>query len=284
MRIGVYFKPFSRLAGDVALRVIDECMKRGAEVYVEESLLNRNLRSMGLSIPDSIGKFSLSNPAVDVIAVIGGDGTLLRVLHALRDPRIPIMAIRMGKRGFLLDVTPLEISERIGDLIEGRYKIVNYLRLRAVSEVGELPPALNEVAVVSVGTGRSKVVRLMVYKDDKFLYYMEGDGIIVATPVGSTAYSMAAGGPILDHGLEAFVITPLAPVNIWIRPMVVKAGSTIKITLTEDSTEAYAIADGQKSIKLDPQSSITITLHDEPARIIRFHDISNVYERIFPRS
>jgi len=285
LRIGVYFKPFSKLASDVALKVIDECIRRGAEVYVEESLLNdKNLRGMGLSIPVSIGRFSLSNPAVDIIAVIGGDGTLLRVLHTLRDPRIPIMAIRMGRRGFLLDVTPLEISERIGDLIEGRYKIVSYLRLRAASEVGELPPALNEIAVVSIGTGRSKVVRLKVYKDDKFLYYMEGDGIIVATPVGSTAYSMAAGGPILDHELRAFVITPLAPVNIWIRPMVINAGSTIKIILAEDSAEAYAIADGQESIKLNPQSSITITVHNEPARIIRFHDISNVYERIFPRS
>jgi len=70
------------------------------------------------------------------------------------------------------------------------------------------PPALNEVAIVSIGMGRSKVIRLKIYKDDKPLYFMEGDGIIVATPIGSTAYSMAAGGPILDHSLKGFVITP----------------------------------------------------------------------------
>ncbi|MEM4970244.1 MAG: NAD(+)/NADH kinase [Sulfolobales archaeon] len=287
MRIGIYFKRFSRLAAEVALKVAEECFKRNLNVYIERALIEdgdpENRDIIDLMKRYSIGAFRLEAPEVDVIAVIGGDGTLLRVLHMLGDPRIPIMAIRMGRRGYLLDVTPIEISERIEDLTKGRYRVIEYMRLAVREGEARYPPALNEVAVVSTGMGRSKVIRLKIYKDDKPLYFMEGDGVIVATPIGSTAYSMAAGGPILDHNLKGFVITPLAPVQTWLRPIVVDANSKIRIGVAEDSPEAYAIIDGQFSIKLQPGRSLVVEKHPDPARVIRFHDIDNAYERLFMR-
>lgn len=280
MKIGVYFRPSSRLAVEIASRVVSEGIRNEAEVYIEESLL----KEPGASAIISSGRvkvFSINKPLVDVIAVIGGDGTLLRVLHMLGNHRIPVMTIRMGRRGFLLDVTPLEISERIRDLVQGRYTVVDYTRLSARIGGEEMPPALNEISVVS--STRSKVIRLKAYKDNKFLYYMEGDGVIAATPLGSTAYSMSAGGPILDHNLKGFVITPLAPVQTWLRPVVVDLRAKIGIVLAEDSVEGYVIVDGQSSTKIAPGGSVLIEVHREPARIIRFHDINIQYERIFPR-
>ncbi len=287
MRIGIYFKRFSRLAAEVALKVAEECSRRNLSVYIERTLIeSRDLENkdiVDLMRKYSAGVFKLEAPGVDIVAVIGGDGTLLRVLHMLGDPRIPIMAIRMGRRGYLLDVTPIEISDRIEDLTKGRYRIVEYMRLGIRDSETIYPPALNEVAVVSTGMGRSKVIRLKIYKDDKPLYFMEGDGVIVATPIGSTAYSMAAGGPILDHNLKGFVITPLAPVQTWLRPIVVDANSKIRVLIAEDSPEAYAIIDGQFSVKLQPGRSLVVERHPDPARVIRFHDIDNAYERLFMR-
>lgn len=280
MRIGVYFRPSSRLAAEIASRVVSEGIRNGAEIYIEESLLKDPMASAIIS-SRGIKAFSIDKPVVDVIAVIGGDGTLLRVLHMLGNHRIPVMTIRMGRRGFLLDVTPLEIPERMRDLVQGRYTIVDYTRLSARIGGEEMPPALNEVSVVS--STRSKVIRLKMYKDNRFLYYMEGDGVIAATPLGSTAYSMSAGGPILDHNLRGFVITPLAPVQTWLRPVVVDLGARIGVVLAEDSVEGYVIVDGQSSVKIVPGGSVLIEVHREPARIIRFHDINISYERIFPR-
>ncbi len=282
MRIGLYFRPSSRLAAEVALKVVDEGTRHGAEVYVEESLLKEPGASQIIS-SRKIGVFNINRPDVDVIAVVGGDGTLLRVLHMLRDHVIPIMTIRMGRRGFLLDVTPIEISERVVDLMKGRYTIVNYTRLSArIVGREDLPPALNEVLVVAAGN-RSKVIGLKVFKEDRLLYYVEGDGVIVATPLGSTAYSMSAGGPILDHNLRGFVITPLAPVQIWLRPLVVDIGSKIGIVVAEDSIEGYVVVDGRSSSKISPGESVLIEAYHKPARIIRFHDINISLDRLFPR-
>ncbi|MDT7888924.1 MAG: NAD(+)/NADH kinase [Desulfurococcales archaeon] len=287
MKIGIYFKRFSRLASEVALKVAEECFKRKLEVYIEKTLVDQkeveNRDVVELVVKHSVGVFMLEDPEVDVVAVIGGDGTVLRAFHMLGNPRIPIMTIRMGRRGYLLDVTPIEIPDRIEDLARGRYKIVEYLRLGVKDLEISPPPALNEVAIVSIGIGRSKVVRLKIYKGDKPLYFMEGDGIIIATPIGSTAYSMAAGGPILDHNLKGFVVTPLAPVQTWLRPVVVDMNSKIRVSISEDSPEAYIIIDGQFTTKLQPGSSITVEKYPDPARVIRFHDIDSAYDRLFMR-
>ncbi|GAY25539.1 hypothetical protein ATG_07420 [Desulfurococcaceae archaeon AG1] len=280
MKIGVYFRPSSELAAEIASRVIDEGVKNGAEMYIEESLL-KEPRAATIISSKRVRAFSFEKPEVDVIAVVGGDGTLLRALHMLGDHRIPVMTIRMGRRGFLLDVTPLEIPERISDLLRGKYNVVSYTRLSARIGNEKMPPALNEVSVVA--STRSKVIRLKVYRDDKFVYYMEGDGVIVATPLGSTAYSMSAGGPILDHNLRGFVVTPLAPVQAWLRPVVFDLNTKIRVVLAENSIEGYVIVDGQASMEIPPGGAVLIEVHHEPARIIRFHDIDTLYERIFPR-
>jgi Predicted sugar kinase len=146
VKIGIYFKRFSRLAAEVALKVAEECSRRNLDVYIERTLIeNEDLENkdiVDLMKKYSVGVFKLETPGVDVIAVIGGDGTLLRVFHMLGNPRIPIMAIRMGRRGYLLDVTPIEISDRIEDLTKGRYKIVEYMRLSIRDNETIYPPAL----------------------------------------------------------------------------------------------------------------------------------------------
>jgi len=209
---------------------------------------------------------------VDFIVVVGGDGTLLRILHRLGDKDIPIMTVRMGRRGFLLDVPPFEARSRLKDLVEKRFVIEEYMRIQVAIDgrSSVLPPALNEVMVSSWGPTRTKVVRLTVYKDEDLVCSVDGDGVIVATPIGSTAYSLAAGGPIIDSELKVMVITPLAPMQLGLRPVVIPADSVVRIKIGSDSGPAACIVDGQDIEVLKPGDSIVVTRAPKPARIVRF--------------
>ncbi len=272
-RIGLYYKNSSKQAVEVASLIVDEVYRNGARVYVEESLKD---------IGNVDGRFSFSSPDIDVLIVVGGDGTLLRALHGLGDRDIPVMTVRMGRRGFLLDVSPLEARQRVRDLLAGRYSVEEYIRLEAELRGERLKPALNEVAVISMYTGRTKVIRLNIYKDDSHLYSIDGDGIIVATPIGSTAYNLSAGGPILDPRADVYVATPLAPVQLWLRPIVFPSTSIVRVRVREDSQEAYVSIDGQEIRRIDPGEELYIRRHSRNAKIIRFTE-GWFYERLFHR-
>jgi NAD+ kinase len=272
LRVGLYYKNTVQ-AFDVASTIVKEVSRNGAKIFVEKNLD----RLDGVD-----GVFSFDSPDIDVLIVVGGDGTLLRALHYLGENDIPVMTVRMGRRGFLLDVSPLEVRQRVRDLLLGRYRVEEYLRLEASIGGKTLSPALNEIAIISMFYGRTKVIRLNIYKDDQNLFSLDGDGVIIATPIGSTAYNLSAGGPILDPRSNAYVITPLAPVQLWLRPIVVPPDSQITVRVREDSQEAYVSIDGQEIEKVDPGRRVHIRRYRKPARIIRFTE-GWFYERLFIR-
>jgi len=228
--------------------------------------------------------FHIGKDDVDIVVVIGGDGTVLSTLHLLRDSEVPVATIRYGRRGFLCDVPPYEYSEMVSRIASGDYKLVEYMRLKAeVRGVGATPPALNEIAVVSSGSGRAKVIRLYVHKDDEEVYRrLVGDGVIVATPVGSTAYSLAAGGPVVDPTMRALIVTPLASITLCTRPVILPPNTEVKVTVAKDSPEALLIVDGTFSMTLKPKDSVTIREYHKPAKFARFY-VGDYYVRIFER-
>lgn len=228
--------------------------------------------------------FHLGRDDVDMIVVIGGDGTVLNTLHLLRDADIPVATIRYGRRGFLCDVPPYEYSEMISRIASGDYKLVEYMRLKSeVNGAGAMPPALNEVAIVSSGSGRAKVIRLYVHKNEEEVYRrLVGDGVIVATPVGSTAYSLAAGGPVVDPSMRALIVTPLASITLCTRPVIFPSNTEIKITVAKDSPEALLIVDGALSTTLRPKDSVIVREYPKPAKFARFY-LGDYYVRIFER-
>ncbi|NPA96129.1 MAG: NAD(+)/NADH kinase [Crenarchaeota archaeon] len=225
--------------------------------------------------------FRLGVDPIDAVVVIGGDGTLLRTLHRLGDRQVPIMTVRMGRRGFLLDVPPFEAVNRLRDLAEGRFSIVEYMRLRATiaSNGFSMPPALNDVVIQSWGPSKTKVTRLVVYVDEDILYSIDGDGVIVATPIGSSAYALAAGGPVVDVELESVVVVPLAAMQFNAKPVVLSPRRKISIRVASGSGPAACVVDGQSVELLKPGDMVLIERAPVPAKIIRFARV-NSYDRL----
>ncbi|MEM2018844.1 MAG: NAD(+)/NADH kinase, partial [Zestosphaera sp.] len=213
MKLGIVPKLNSPEALQLAKLVLKSAESKGLTAFLDA-------RAKDLVSWDKF--FHIGKDDVDIVVVIGGDGTVLSTLHLLRDSEVPVATIRYGRRGFLCDVPPYEYSEMVSRIASGDYKLVEYMRLKAeVRGVGATPPALNEIAVVSSGSGRAKVIRLYVHKDDEEVYRrLVGDGVIVATPVGSTAYSLAAGGPVVDPTMRALIVTPLASITLCTRPVI----------------------------------------------------------------
>ncbi len=273
MRVGVVPKFNSPQAIELTKRILDYGELSGLKMYVDR----RAARMI-----DWDRKFTLGKDDMDLIVAVGGDGTVLSTLHLLGDKAIPIATIRYGRRGFLCDVAPFEYTDMIDRIVTGRYKIVKYMRLKATWRGTTLPYALNEYAIVTSSEARTKVSRIHVWKDSEEIYYLVGDGVIIAPPIGSTAYSLAAGGPVVEPTMRAIIVTPLAPITFCCRPVVLPPTSTVRIVASRDSPSLEVISDGNYSVTIRPGEEITITEAPTPALFARFY-MGDYYVRLFER-
>lgn len=273
MRIGVVPKFSSPEALALAKKILEYADSKGAEVYLDK-------RARKVIEWDRI--FSVGTDKVDAIIVVGGDGTVLNTLHLLGEDTTPIATIRYGRRGFLCDVPPFEYGTLIDRLLEGNYRVSRYMRLQAIYEELKIPYALNEFAIVTSGEARAKVARVSVKRDGDELFYLVGDGVIIAPPVGSTAYSLAAGGPVVDPEMEAIIVTPLNPITFCSRPVVLQPSSQVEVSIAKDSPNMLLIADGAFTVKLKPRDTITVRKAPTPAYFIRLY-MGDYYVRLFER-
>ena len=273
-RIGLVVKPGSSMAEETAGRVVKVLESLGIEPVVSEETR---------SSYESLGKyrsFSLEEGPPEKVIVVGGDGTLLRTLMRLGNPESVVMGVRAGKRGFLLDVEQYEVEARVRDFVEGRYVVVEHGRLQPLVFDREHRCALNDVVMVGKN---AKMVRLSVYLDGEKALNIDGDGVIVATTLGSTAYSLSAGGPIIDPRLDAAVITPLNPIQLHLRPLVVPTSYTIEIEVSPGSNDLSIVIDGQEYYDLGVGDVVSIRRCPWPARIARFRWWEGFYERLYAR-
>jgi NAD+ kinase len=183
----------------------------------------------------------------DLVVVLGGDGTILRTCRQLGHAQRPILGINQGRLGFLADLSPEEFLQQLPNLAERRYNVVHHLMFSCTwmpaAGAAETHHGLNEVAVLSAGSLQMLHIALAI--DGQHVTTYSGDGLIVSTPVGSTAHSLAAGGPILKHDLEAFVITPISPHTLTNRPLVDRADCVYTLTLPEAQSGVMLVVDGQ---------------------------------------
>jgi NAD+ kinase len=193
----------------------------------------------------------------DAAVALGGDGTFLRAARIVEHQQIPLLGIKVRSLGFLTEDDP---KEAMRDLFSGRCVVQERMRLEMTVEdgdPGEVYTALNDVVVH--GAGVSRVLHLSTYVDDMLLGEYCADGVIVSTPTGSTAYSLAAGGPILNPvTMEAFILTPLSPHSLSVRPVVVGAGETLTIELVEGAEETLITIDGQQVCSLEPGRRVVL--------------------------
>ena len=232
-------------------------LKENGEVFVEDKFAEKQ-GFKGYSMQDI-------NKKADVVVTVGGDGTILRALEKIEKP---IFAINSGGMGFLSEVESKYAKEGLQRVIDDRYNLEERSKLKVIVDDKRLPDAANEV---TVQTSRiAKMIYLQVLIDDELLETFGADGVIIATPTGSTSYALSAGGPILDPGVNAMVIAPLAPFKLAARPWVVPLDKKIGVKLLYKSKDSKIVIDGESPMDITPESKIEITGSEKKAFFIRF--------------
>ncbi len=211
---------------------------------------------------------------VDLVLVLGGDGTLLGMADRIAQAAvtIPILGVNFGRLGYLTEVTLSELFPALEAVFDGTARIHERSVLRARTTgptIGETEHLVLNDVVVTRGAV-SRVVELEISVDGGFVTRVKGDGVILASPTGSTAYNLAANGPIVHPGVDAIVLTPIAPHTLANRPVVIPGSSTIDISPIDDGRrlEVFATFDGQAGHALEPGDRITVTRADRPVRLV----------------
>ena len=209
--------------------------------------------------------------AADLVIAIGGDGTMLYAGSKVRDHNVPLLGINRGRLGFLADVTPDEMLSSVDHILAGDYLIEPRLLLNAELQRSDGESvhgvAFNDVVLQRTHAGR--MVDFQTSVAGQFVNTHSGDGLIVATPTGSTAYALSCGGPIVEPQLDAMVVVPICPHTLTDRPIVIAANQQIEIRLLErEDTGAGVAVDGHAMGPLEPGDTLTITAAEQRVRLI----------------
>jgi NAD+ kinase len=211
---------------------------------------------------------------IDLLVVLGGDGTLLGIARSLNDSfKSPILGINIGNLGFLSSVDIYDIDMALDKLKQGKYTVAERMMLNCKIQLGnnkEELKALNDV-VLARGT-LSRMVKFKIFVDGKIYSTFKGDGLIIATPTGSTAYSFSAGGPFIYPDLELITITPICPHTKSMQTIVLKADSIIEIYTDHEDEKVYLTVDGQKAINVNHETSIKVSKNEKSVKLLLFDD------------
>lgn len=219
--------------------IIDFFKKHKIEVVAEEK------EAKTLGIPSITSK----NPKdIRFLISMGGDGTILQLAHKYLDYEVPILGINLGHLGFMADIPISDLKQSLEDVLSSSYTIENRIILEGTSPQNKTSFAINDFVLHRARN--PSLIELSIYVDNLLLNTFEADGIILATPNGSTAYSLAAGGPILSPSLDGIVITPISPHTISNRPIVLTSNHTIKVKYLSDYAPIEVIADGLETYSL----------------------------------
>jgi len=219
---------------------------------------------------DFDGKADLSTVEADLAIVFGGDGSILRAAHQMDKRQIPVVAVNLGKLGFLADLSPAELIPLLDTLSIDKLPVVEHLMFKCqVIRDGRLLDerlGLNEVAVQ---TGPPfAILNVDLYVDSELVTTYSGDGLIVSTPVGSTAHSLSAGGPILQKDLQAFVISPISPHTLTNRPVVDSADRVYELAVANPHPGTTVVVDGAVLATLQPNDRVRVQRAQATFRLV----------------
>ena len=259
MTIAIFGSPYPEHFSKYIQHLIKKLESEHINLIIEEEFnvfLKNNIR-FNKDISTFNSYESLKNQA-DFLFSIGGDGTLLKAVTYVRESEIPILGINTGRLGFISSISADQIDDAITDILKGNYKI-NERTLLELSTDKKLFKdknfALNEVAVSKKDT--SSMIRIDAFVDDEFLNTYWADGLVVSTPTGSTGYSLSCGGPIIMPGTNNIIITPNAPHNLNVRPIVIDDNSTIKLKV-EDRDQLALVSLDSRSRAFDSETELII--------------------------
>jgi NAD+ kinase len=262
---GIFSKPNRELLSSVVPPLIDWLRGRKIEVFVD--LKTKDCVSVGATaVPrESLGE------RIDLLIVLGGDGTLLSAARALDGHKVPVLAVNLGGLGFLTSVTLDELYPALDEILTGKHRVSERMMLEAAilrdGKVAERQCALNDAVANKAAIAR--MLDFDVYVNGDSVGRYRADGLVVATPTGSTAYSLAAGGPIVDPDVDAFVITPICPHMLTNRPLVVPDTARIDLDFTPADEPVYVTLDGQIGFQLKPNDRVSITKSQTRVALVR---------------
>ena len=236
MTIAIFGTPYSEHFTKYIHHLIKKLESEHVKIIIEEKFhefLKKDIRFKN-KIDTFNSHTSLTQNSVDFLFSIGGDGTLLNAITFIRDSNIPIMGVNTGRLGFISSVSTGKIDDAINDILKGTYSINNRTLLSLETKNNLFKDtnfALNEVAVSKKDT--SSMIRIDAFVNDEFLNTYWADGLVISTPTGSTGYSLSCGGPIIMPGTNNIIITPNAPHNLNVRPIVLDDDSTITLKVED---------------------------------------------------
>lgn len=224
------------------------------------------------------GATRLGHPSqIDTLITLGGDGTLIRGSRFLGGADVPILGVNLGKLGFLTTCAAVDFPETFRRFLRGEHRVQNRMAIEARTwtpegQLGIQVRAFNDVVVHKAGYAR--VLRMRVLANEDPIGRLAADGIVIATPTGSTAYSLSAGGPVVVPTLDSLLVTPVAAHTLALRPMILPPDITVRVELEDSAEEVLLTADGQVGIAIAPGHHLTVRRSAHPVRLVRFADVT----------
>ena len=264
-KIAVVAKRVSQEALETAVELAHWLRRRQLGVALEETILEAD--------PEVQAEAFDRSEIYDLVVVLGGDGTLLSVARSLADS-IPILGVNMGNLGFLTEVPRSELYPSIMKFLEGDYEVDERALLdvslrRATGE--EVSYRVLNDAVINK-SALARIIELVVTVDGHRVATYRSDGLIISTPTGSTAYNLAAGGPILDPQLPVVVVTPICPHTLTLRPIVVPDSASVELRLETPHEEVYLTLDGQEGTQIECGDTIRLRRSNDVVRLVKTSD------------
>jgi len=248
-RVGFVIKPHAPDVKKALEELIRYFSQKGIECVLEEAAAKK-LGRAGTIARESIPL------EVDLVVVLGGDGTLLSIAHLAAQEKVPVMGVNLGSLGFLTEVPQGEIFLTLDAYLAGNNKIVSHRQMLEVFTRGETFYCLNDI-VINKGA-LARMIQYAMWIDNKEISTPRSDGLIISTPTGSTAYSLSAGGPIIQPQIPAIIITPICPHTLSFRPMVISLESKIKFKMLTSGENAYLTLDGQRGNLIEENEILEI--------------------------
>lgn len=248
-RIGIVVKPHAPEIERILKELMCYLEKKGIDCILEEVVARKLGKDGGVrreNIPEK----------VDFVIVLGGDGTLLSIAHLAAQKNVPVLGVNLGSLGFLTEVPLEEMFLALDSYLGGNDRIVSNRRMLEAVAKGKVYYCLNDV-VINKGA-LARMIQCAIWIDEKAIATVRADGIIISTPTGSTAYSLSAGGPIIQPYIPAIIIAPICPHTLSFRPMVISLKSRVKIQLLTAGEEVFLTLDGQRGDLLKKKEVVEI--------------------------
>lgn len=243
-KVGIISKPKKAEIGELVTPLLEWLRKREIEVFIDKET------AATLAVPEKCVTRNDMPSVVDLLVVLGGDGTLLAMARALAGKPVPILAVNLGGLGFLTVITREELYPTLEGVLSGDFQTER--RVQIAAEIVRADEAIaSYVALNDVVLNKGAIARILdfeVFVDGKFVSTYKSDGLIVSTPTGSTAYSLAAGGPVVAPSVQAFIVTPICAHTLTNRPLVISDSSKIEVVVKSQRESSYVTVDGQVGI------------------------------------